>query len=244
MSVSAGGSPALDVRNLVKRYGETLAVDGVSLRADREIFGLLGANGAGKSTLLKSTLGLVHPDEGEVSVCGLDVRRKPLEAKRRIGYLPEDLQLYERLSGWEFLEFVAGLKGIDPDQRLKEGLHELGIWDRRDELIGGYSLGMRKKIGVLAALLGSPDLILLDEPLNGLDAVSMRTVRLWLEQRVSDGATVVISSHVMAFIERVCSRTAILRRGKLVVDGTSDELRAAAGMPDAPFDDVFLHFAL
>lgn len=244
MSVSAAGSPALDVRNLVKRYGETLAVDGVSLRADREIFGLLGANGAGKSTLLKATLGLVHPDEGEVSVCGLDVRRKPLEAKRRIGYLPEDLQLYERLSGWEFLEFVAGLKGIDPDQRLKDGLRELGIWDRRDELIGGYSLGMRKKIGVLAALLGAPDLILLDEPLNGLDAVSMRTVRLWLEQRVTEGATVVLSSHVMAFVERVCSRTAILRRGKLVVEGTSDELRAAAGMPDAPFDDVFLHFAL
>lgn len=237
-------APALEVRGLVKRYEETLAVDGVSLTVDGEIFGLLGANGAGKSTLIKSVLGLVAPTSGEVRVCGFDPRQQPLEAKSRIGYLPEELRLYDRLTGWEFLELVGGLKDADCGAGAEEDLKRFGLYERRNELIGEYSLGMRKKIGITAALLGEPKLLLLDEPLNGLDAESMRTLRLRLESMAERGATIVVSSHVMGFIERICGRVVILRQGRAVIEGSAAELRQAAKMADAAFDDVFLHFAL
>ncbi len=237
--------PALEVESLVKRYQETVAVDDVSLAvAAGEIFGLLGANGAGKSTLLKSVLGLIHPDGGLIRVCGEEVRRDPLAARRRIGYLPEDLRLYDRLTGWEFLELVCGLKGIECGARVEESFRYFGLHDRRNELIGEYSLGMRKKVGIIAALAGYPKLLLLDEPLNGLDAESMRLLRLRLGELAADGVGIVLSSHVMGFVERVCRRVVVLKRGKLVAEGPPAELREHAKMPSEPFDDVFLHFAL
>ncbi len=238
-------APALEVENLVKRYQETTALGGVSLAvAPGEIFGLLGANGAGKSTLLKCVLGLVRPDEGEVRVCGEQVRRDPLAARRRIGYLPEDLYLYERLTGWEFLELVCGLKDVACDGRVEESFRYLGLFERRNELIGEYSLGMRKKTGIIAALVGYPKLLLLDEPLNGLDAESMRLLRLRLGELAADGVAIVLSSHVMGFVERVCGRVSVLKQGKLVAEGAPAQLRAQANMPEDAFDDVFLHFAL
>ena len=237
--------PALAVESLVKRYHETVALDGVSLEvAPGEIFGLLGANGAGKSTLLKSVLGLIRPDEGVVRVCGDEVRRDPLVVRRRIGYLPEDLRLYDRLTGWEFLDLVCGLKGIACDKRVEESFRYFGLYDRRNELIGEYSLGMRKKAGIIATLVGYPKLLLLDEPLNGLDAESMRLLRLRLGELAADGVGIVLSSHVMGFVERVCRRVAVLKRGEVVVEGAPAELREQTKMPSEPFDDVFLHFAL
>ena len=239
-------SPAFVVERLVKRYHEDVAaVNDVSLAVDGgEIFGLLGANGAGKSTLLKCALGLVQPTAGAVHVDGLDVRREPLEARRRIGYLPEELRLYDRLTGWEYLEFVCGLKQVECDGAVEEDFRYFGLLDRRHELIGEYSLGMRKKVGILAALVGSPRLLLLDEPLNGLDAESMRRLRLRIEERAEAGVAVVLSSHVMGFVERVCGRVAILKKGALVAAGAPAALRSEAGMPEEAFDDVFLHFAL
>jgi ABC-2 type transport system ATP-binding protein len=237
--------PALEVESLVKRYHETVAVNEVSLQvAPGEIFGLLGANGAGKSTLLKSVLGLIRPDQGVVHVCGEEVRRDPLAARRRIGYLPEDLRLYDRLTAWEFLELVCGLKGVDCDARVEESFRYFGLFDRRNELVGEYSLGMRKKTGIIAALVGYPKLLLLDEPLNGLDAESMRLLRLRLGELAADGVAVVLSSHVMGFVERVCRRVAVLKKGNLIVEGAPSQLREQAKMPEEPFDDVFLHFAL
>ena len=245
--MSDGGAPpapALEIHNLSKRYEQTLAVDQVSLTVNREIFGLLGTNGAGKTTLLKSILGLVVPTEGAVKVCGIDPRRDPVEAKQRIGYLPEDLRLYERLTGWEFLELVAGIKDTECGSAVEEDLRYFALFERRNELIGEYSLGMRKKVGVIAALIGAPPLLLLDEPLNGLDAESMRLLRLRLEQLADDGTTIVISSHVMGFVERICGRVCVLRKGRVVVEGSPGRLRERAEMQDAPFDDVFLRFAL
>ena len=237
-------APALAIRDLVKQYGEAQALGGVSLTADGEIYGLLGANGAGKSTLMKSTLGLIRPTSGTVEVCGFNPREQPLEAKRRIGYLPEELRLYERLTGWEFLELVAGLKETECGAQTEDDLRRFGLFDRRNELVGEYSLGMRKKIGIAAALLGEPELLLLDEPLNGLDAVSMRLLRQRLEDLATRGVTIVVSSHVMGFIERICGRVCVLRKGRIMIEGTPASLREAAGMPEEPFDDVFLHFAL
>ncbi|MBI1357705.1 MAG: ATP-binding cassette domain-containing protein [Acidobacteria bacterium] len=243
---AAPGEAVFHVERLVKRYHEeATAVNDVSLSvAGGEIFGLLGANGAGKSTLLKCALGLVRPTSGRLQVDGLDVQREPLEARRRIGYLPEELRLYERLTGWEFLELVCGLKQVECDGAVEEEFRYFGLYERRHELIGEYSLGMRKKTGILAALVGRPKLLLMDEPLNGLDAESMRRLRLRLEARAADGAAVVLSSHVMGFVERVCGRVTILKKGVVAASGTPVELRAQAGLPDEAFDDVFLHFAL
>jgi ABC-2 type transport system ATP-binding protein len=235
----------LAVAGLVKRYHETPAVNDVTFMVEAgEIFGLLGANGAGKSTLLKCALGLVRPTSGEIVVDGLQAARQPLETRRRIGYLPEELHLYERLTGWEFLELVCGLKQVECGAAVEQDFRYFGLLDRRHELIGDYSLGMRKKIGILAALAGDPKLLLLDEPLNGLDAESMRRLRVRLEERAAAGAAVVLSSHVMGFVERVCGRVTILRKGVMAASGTPAELRVAARMANEAFDDVFLHFAL
>lgn len=240
-----GGAPALEIREVVKRYGETVALDGVSFDVDGGIFGLLGANGAGKSTLYRAILDTVVLDGGEIRVHGLDVRRKGPEARRRVGYLPEELRLYDRLTGWELLDLVAGLASRGTVEERLEWLEYFGLAGHRDVLVGEYSLGMRKKIGLAAALMGRPPLVLLDEPLNGLDTVSMRKLRLRLEEMAEEGCTVVLSSHVMSFVERICGRMAILRRGRLAALGTAEEVREASGLGDyAPFEDVFLELAL
>ena len=238
-------APALDVRGVSKRYHETVtALDDVSLTVDREIFGLLGANGAGKSTLLKSILGIVEPDMGEIRVGGHKAGRLAADAKKLIGYLPEDLRLYERLTGWEFLEFIAGIKGVGGMSGVEADLKRFGLMERRHILAAEYSLGMRKKLGLAAAMMGDPPLLLLDEPLNGLDTESMRLLRLRIEELRERGSTIVISSHVMSFVERICGRMAILRNGRIAVKGTADDLRRQAAMPEQPFEDVFLHFAV
>jgi ABC-2 type transport system ATP-binding protein len=242
--LTPAGSPALEIQNVTKRYGELVAVNTVSFTINREIFGLLGANGAGKSTLLKAILGLIKVDEGEIYVGGQHTRRHPTEAKKLIGYLPEDLRLYERLTGWEFLSFIAGIKGLNQTSELEESLDYFGLHDKRHLLIEEYSQGMKKKIGLIAALMGAPPVILLDEPLNGLDAESMRLLRLRIEELARRGSTFVISSHIMGFVERICQRIAVLKQGRVVIEGTPSSAREAAGMTDEPFEDVFLHFAL
>lgn len=238
-------APALEVRGVSKRYHQTVAaLDDVSLTVDGEIFGLLGANGAGKSTLLKSILGIVEPDQGQILVGGHKAGRLGQEAKKLIGYLPENLRLYERLTGWEFLEFIAGIKGVNDLSGVEGDLERFGLMDRRHVLTGEYSLGMRKKLGLAAAMMGDPPLLLLDEPLNGLDTESMRLLRLRIDELRQRGSTIVISSHVMSFVERICARMVILRNGCIAVEGTAGALRREAAMPDQPFEDVFLHFAL
>ncbi len=236
-------APALAIEGLTKRFGDIIAINGISLTADREIFGLLGANGAGKSTLFKAVLGLIRPDAGAIAVAGTDPWREPVEAKRKIGYLPEELILYDLLTGREFLEFVAGIKRIDGSAQIEADLDYFALTGKADILIREYSFGMCKKIGIIAAWLGNPPLLLLDEPLNGLDAESMRLVRLRLERLCAEGSTIVLSSHLMSFVERVCGRCLILRQGSIVAQGAPSEIRAAAGMPDDPFEDVFLSFA-
>ncbi|HEX8723285.1 MAG TPA: ABC transporter ATP-binding protein [Pyrinomonadaceae bacterium] len=233
----------LIVESVTKRYGETLAVDGVSVRVGAgEVYALLGANGAGKSTLIRMMTGLSEPDSGSVTVCGEDVRRHPLAAKRRVGYLPEELYFYQRLTGREYLELVAGLKGADAALAAEEAeFFELkaveGKW------VGGYSLGMRKKLGLAAAFLGSPGVLVLDEPLNGLDVEMMRKLRLRIQSERGRGAAFVVSSHVMSFAERAADRAGVMSRGRVVAEGTPPELRRLAGMPDEPFEDVFFRLA-
>ena len=239
------GQPAFEVRGAVKQYGELRALDDVSFAVEGGIFGVLGANGAGKSTLFKATVGLVGLDGGQIRIGGLDADREGLEVRRRLGYLPEDLELYDRLTGLELLELVAGLKGLRDAGEREAWLRFFELWPARDQLIASYSLGMRKKIGLSAALLGRPQVVLLDEPLNGLDTESMRRLRLRMEEMAAEGTIFLVSSHVMAFVERVCQRMVVLRRGRLVAHGTAQDLRTAAGADDGtPFEDVFLALAV
>ena len=239
-----GSAPALVVENVTKTYGDLRALDDVSLAVEGGIFGLLGANGAGKSTLFQAILHLIEIDSGRIAVDGLDTRTDSVAARRRVGYLAEEPQLYGRLTGLELLEFVAGLRGLTNEPERVDLLEELGMARHADQLIAEYSLGMRKKIALITALMGRPRLVLLDEPLNGLDTEHMRRLRLRIERMAADGTVFVLSSHVMAFVERICDRMAILRHGRIAALGTPEDLRAQAGLPGAPFEDVFLRLAI
>jgi len=233
----------LEVEHVSKRYGAVSALEDVSFTAGGEVFGLLGGNGAGKSTLFRAILHLLDPDQGRIRVAGHDARTESLAVRRVVGYLPEEPVLDERLTGAELLCFVAGLRGLDNAHEQRALLAELSLEAQADKLIADYSLGMRKKVALIAALMGRPRVVLLDEPLNGLDTEHMRRLRLRIEAMVEAGTTVILSSHVMSFVERVCQRVAILRRGRLSALGTTADLRREAGMPDQPFEDVFLHLA-
>jgi ABC-2 type transport system ATP-binding protein len=233
----------IEVESLAKRYGDVLAVDSVSLTITQgEVFSLVGRNGAGKSTLIRMIIGITEPDAGRVLVCGEDVSHRAPSTKKHIGYLPEELLLYERLTGREYLRLVAGLKEADP-ARIEDELEFFEIAHAAGKLVGGYSLGMRKKLGLAAAWIGGPDALILDEPLNGLDVEMMRKLRLRIEAEQETGRTFLISSHVMSFVERVSSRVAIIRAGKIVADGSPAELRSLSALGDAQFEDVFFHLA-
>lgn len=228
---------------MVKRYGEIVAVDGVDLAVTRgEVYALVGANGAGKSTLIRMITGITQPDSGKILIGGHDMALRSTDAKRLLGYLPEDLILYDRLTGREYLELVAGLREAR-SPNLDEEISFFELSEVQDKWVGGYSLGMRKKLGLAAAMIGQPELLVLDEPLNGLDVEMMRKLRLRLESERDCGRAVLVSSHVMSFVERVCTRAGIMREGKIVAEGSPCELRLAAGLEGAPFEDVFFQLA-
>lgn len=231
------------IEGVTKRYSEVVAVDNVSLSISRsEVYSLVGANGAGKSTLLRMLVGITEPDAGRLLICAEDLANRALSTRRHLGYLPEELVLYERLTGREYLELVAGLKDAD-STRIPEELSFFELLPVQNKLVGGYSLGMRKKLGLAAAMLGSPEVLVLDEPLNGLDVEMMRKLRHRIEDERNNGRAVLVASHVMSFVERVSNRVGIMRAGKLVAEGSPAELRATSGMTDPPFEDVFFHFA-
>jgi ABC-2 type transport system ATP-binding protein len=234
----------IEIEGVVKRYGEVVALDNVSLSIGAELLALIGANGAGKSTLLKLILGMIEPDSGRVVVCGHDVKTKPVRVRQLIGYLPENLVLYERLTGREFLRFVAGIKGLDHNAqvRIDSELEQFSLETKKNRLIREYSFGMKKRIGLIAALLGEPQILILDEPLNGLDVESITLMRERIKRLHADGKVIIFSSHIMDFVERVSSRIVILRRGQIVADGTAEALRAEANAQEDHFEDVFFYF--
>lgn len=234
----------VSVEAVTKSYGKLVAVDEVSFGvAGGEIYALVGANGAGKSTLIRSIVGISAPDAGRVLVAGERIAPDAPATKRRVGYLPEELFLYERLTGYEFLRLVAGLKGVEDESNVGREIEFFELKEVQHKWVGGYSLGMRKKLGLAAGFLGAPDVLVLDEPLNGLDVEMMRALRLRIEAERDRGRAVIVSSHVMSFVERISNRVGVMRAGKLVAEGTPEELRARTGMTDAPFEDVFFRLA-
>ena len=215
---SANGAPgtsdAISALELTKVFDGHVAVDRLSLHVPHgSFFGLVGPNGAGKSTTISMITGLLRPDGGTVWIGANETWRDPVAAKQQIGVLPENLRLFERLSGEEMLRYVGQIRGMDREvvgERSDELLETLGLVDARDKLIADYSTGMRKKIGLAAALLHAPQVLFLDEPFESVDPVSVRTIRHVLERFTSSGATIVFSSHVMAIVEDLCDRVAVM----------------------------------
>ena len=237
-----GRGVAVEARALVKAFGDKLAVDHLDLDIpQRCFFGLVGPNGAGKTTTLRMVTGLLRPDAGVASVNGVDVWRDPVEVKAMIGVLPEDVQLFERLSGPELLSYTGLLRGMPKDvvdQRARELLEVLDLQSAAGKLVVDYSQGMRKKIGLAAALLHAPRILILDEPFEAVDPVSARIIRAVLERHVARGATVVLSSHVMELVERLCDQVAIIHQGRVVASGATEEVRAGRSLEDRFVDLV------
>ncbi|MGE0712297.1 MAG: ABC transporter ATP-binding protein [Planctomycetota bacterium] len=234
----------IEVSEVAKRYGEIEALRGVSFRVEPgETFGLLGHNGAGKSTLAKLLGGLLRPDRGRVEVAGIDVAKDPLGARARFGYLPEESVLYEELSAREHLELFADLRLVpraEARERAARLLDFLDLKDAADRPVGGYSRGMRRKTAIAVAVIGSPEVILFDEPIGGLDPDGARRFAELLAELKRNRHTVMIQSHILGLVEKRCDRIGILHRGQLLAAGTLADLRAQAGLPEADLEDLFL----
>ena len=232
----ADRTAALSLRRLRKSFGETVAVDSIDLDVPSgSFFGLVGPNGAGKTTTLKMTTGLLRPDDGSVQVVGVDVWDRTIEAKAAIGVLPEELRLFERLTGHELLTYTGLLRSMDADtveRRSQELLRVFDLEDAAGKLVVDYSHGMKKKIALACALLHDPKVLFLDEPFEGLDPVSARTIRSVLEHYIQRAGTVVFSSHVMEIVERLCNRVAVMHDGRIVADGDLDDVRAGASLEE------------
>jgi len=235
---------AIQTQELTKQYDDRVVVDHISFHVARgEFFGFLGPNGAGKSTTIKMLTGLLRPTSGRAWVAGFDVAAQAVEAKTRIGVLPEEMNLYERLTGLEFLEFAArmyGLSGDSPRSRAVELLTLLQLDNDQDKMIVDYSQGMKKKTALAAALIHNPSVIFLDEPFEGVDAVSGRIIKDILQRLTAQGATVFFSSHILEVVERLCTEVAIIDRGKIVAQGDMGELRGQLHSGDATLEAMFL----
>jgi ABC-2 type transport system ATP-binding protein len=236
---------ALKVVGLTKQFGGARAVDRLDLEIPAgEFHALLGPNGAGKTTTLRIVAGLLKADAGTVSIFGHDIVRESTDAKRITAFLPDDPLLYGKLNSLEYLEFVAGLWGVAPDiaaRRAEELLKWLELWDKANEHTDGFSRGMRQKLALAGALIHDPKLLILDEPLTGLDAHAAKAVKDMLVDYVARGNTVVLTTHILEIAERLSERISIIQKGRIVAQGTLEDLRTQAGASGATLEDVFLN---
>ncbi len=234
----------LQLTGIVKRYGDFSAVNGLDLRVPRgEIFGFLGPNGAGKTTTIRMIAGVLEPTEGSIVIGGYDLETHPMQAKSRIGYIPDRPFLYEKLSGGEFLRFVSGIWGKDEpaSEDRADGLLEIfNLLEWKHELIETYSHGMRQKLLITSALIHQPELIVVDEPMVGLDPRSARILKDLFRVYVERGGTVFLSSHTLEVVEAVCDRMAIIREGVIIAKGTMDDLRQQVDSGGADLEEIFL----
>jgi ABC-2 type transport system ATP-binding protein len=247
MSASA---PAVETFSLVKQFGDFVAVDRINLRVNRgSFFGFLGPNGAGKSTTIKMLTGLLVPTSGTLRVLDLDISAEPMQVKRRIGVVPEDLNLFERLTGAEMLSFTGrmyGLRAEEIAQRSKELLELMDLQDEPRKLIIEYSHGMKKKLSLACALIHRPEILFLDEPFEGVDAIASRTLKDLLSRLTARGLTVFLTSHVLEIVERLCSDIAIISQGRLLASGSLNELRKGIrlegdGEGPVSLEEYFIH---
>src|SRR5215471_3149109 len=232
-------SPAISVRDLRKVYGLKPAVDGVDLEVPRgSFFGFLGPNGAGKSTTIRMLTGLIPADSGEIEILGYPLPAKELEIKKRIGLVPDESLLFDRLTGAEFLEFVGRMYGLPRPTAIERAGDLLDLFQLANDrkIIAEYSKGMRKRVAMAASLIHHPELFLMDEPFEGVDAVGSRLMKDILIDQVRRGATIFLTSHVLEVVERLCDRVAIIDEGKIVTSGSLSDLRAGS----ESLEDVFV----
>jgi ABC-2 type transport system ATP-binding protein len=224
---------AIRTEKLTRRFGNLVAVDGMDLGVTAgQFFGFLGPNGAGKSTTIKMLTGLLAPTSGRVELLGMDFAAHPVEVKRQIGVVPEGMGLFERLTGADYLRFVGRMYGLDQkttEQRAEELLEFMQLADRPKTMVADYSHGMQKKLALAAAVIHGPRILFLDEPFEGVDALAAGALKALLGRMTERGVTIFLTSHVMEIVERLCSHVAIIHKGRLVAQGSLDELRA--GIP-------------
>jgi len=238
------GLANISVIGVSKSFGSLKAVNNFSLIVEPgEIRGILGPNGSGKSTTMKMILGLSRPDSGSINVCGIDVSAKPVDARRVIGYVPETPFLYEYLTAAEYLDLVGvayGLDRVERKQRAGELLQALQMDKHVNEVMSGFSQGMRQKIALISALMHGPKVLILDEPLNGLDPRSAKIVKEILQHLAGEGISILFSTHVLEIADAICDKITIIDNGSTIAEGTSQEIKTIAGLKDSTLEDVFL----
>ena len=228
--------------NLTKKYGKFTAVNGINLEVrSGEVFGFLGPNGAGKTTTIKMMAGLLQPTGGSVQINGFDVQKEPLKAKFITGFIPDRPFLYEKLTATEFMHFVASLYEMkDPNKRIAELLELFGLPEWKDELIENFSHGMKQRLVMASALLHDPKVLVVDEPMVGLDPRGARLVKDLFRDLASKGVTVFMSTHTLEIVEAMCTRVAIINKGEIIAEGSVEDLGRMARMPESHLEPIFL----
>lgn len=229
----------LKIKNLTKKYGDKVAVDNLSLTVETgQICAFIGHNGAGKTTTLKAIAGILNFEQGEIKIDGIDVKSNPMEAKRILAYLPDNPDLYDYLTGIEYLNFIANIFKLSAEERkqkIEQYAKRIGIYEALQNQISSYSHGMKQKLALVSALIHSPRLLLLDEPFVGLDPISSHEMKLIMQEMAKAGATIFYSTHVLDVAEKICDQVAIIKQGKLVVFGKMEEVKGLQSL-----ENVFL----
>ena len=235
----------IELKSITKKYGNFRAVDNLNLTVEKgELFGFIGPNGAGKTTTIKMIGGILAPSSGTVTVAGIDMHEQPEAAKSKIGFIPDRPYLYEKLTGMEFLRFNADIYGV-PDRifykKARENLEMFALSDWSDELIESYSHGMKQRLIMSAALLHDPQVIIVDEPMVGLDPVAIMMVKDLFQRMARKGVTVFMSTHTLAIAEEACDRIGIIHKGHMIASGTTAELQREANVSEADLERIFLN---
>jgi len=234
----------IELRNIVKRYDNIIAVNGLNLSVPQgSIFGFIGPNGAGKTTTIKILGGLIRPDKGEVFIKGIPMRTDPEKAKQIIGFIPDRPYLYEKLTGMEFLKFTADLYGVKETRfkdKAEDILERFGLLDWRHELIEAYSHGMRQRLIMSAAILHEPEILIVDEPMVGLDPAGIKMVKTLFKELADKGVSFFISTHTLSIAQDLCDQIGIIQRGKLIARGTLNDLQVQASATSGDLEAVFL----
>ncbi|MDX1708522.1 MAG: ABC transporter ATP-binding protein [Desulfobacterales bacterium] len=235
----------IELNNLTKKYGDFEAVHDLNLRIQKgEVFGFIGPNGAGKTTTIKMMGGILQPTGGTVSIAGISMQDAPEEAKRKIGFIPDRPYLYEKLSGMEFLKFTADLYGVSQERfqaAAYQILKDFSLADWADDLVESYSHGMKQRLIMSAALLHEPEVIIVDEPMVGLDPAAIIMVKALFRELAEKGVTVFMSTHTLKVAQDTCDRIGVINKGRLIATGTTQELQRAANISEADLEQVFLN---
>ena len=234
----------IELRNVVKRYGNIIAVNGLNLSVPKgAVFGFIGPNGAGKTTTIKMLGGLIQPDKGEVFIKGIPMKTDPEKAKQIIGFIPDRPYLYEKLTGMEFLKFTADLYGVKEDgfkEKAESILERFSLLDWRHELIEAYSHGMRQRLIMSAAILHEPEIVIVDEPMVGLDPAGIKMVKNLFKEMADTGVSFFISTHTLSIAQDLCDQIGIIQRGRLIAKGTLNDLQVLADASSGDLESVFL----